>query len=86
MTSSINKETKTFTFKDGREITLKEPTILQLESAQKKAKDELGIAKHLLVDMSDGELSIESINALSVREFKRLSECVSEFMGIDARD
>lgn len=86
MAFSSNKETKTFTFKDGREITLKEPTILQLESAQKKAKDEINIAKHLLIDMSDGELTIESINALSVREFKRLSECASEFMGIDVRD
>lgn len=79
-------ETKTFTFKDGREITLKEPTILQLESAQKKAKDELGIAKNLLIDMSDGELTLEGINALSVREFKRLSECVGEFMGVDVKD
>lgn len=80
-------ETKTFTFKDGREITLKEPTILQLESAQKKAQgDELRVAKNLLVDMSDGELTIDGINALSLREFKRLSECVSEFMGVDARD
>lgn len=79
-------ETKTFKFTDGREITLKEPTILQLESAQKKAKDELGIAKNLLIDMSDGELTLEGINALSVREFKRLSECVGEFMGVDARD
>lgn len=80
-------ETKTFTFKDGREITLKEPTILQLESAQKKAQgDDLRVAKNLLVDMSDGELTIDGINALSLREFKRLSECVSEFMGVDARD
>lgn len=80
-------ETKTFTFKDGREITLKEPTILQLESAQKKAQgDELRVAKNLLVDMSDGELTIDGINALSLREFKRLSECVSEFMGVDVKD
>lgn len=80
-------ETKIFTFKDGREITLKEPTILQLESAQKKAQgDDLRVAKNLLVDMSDGELTIDGINALSLREFKRLSECVSEFMGVDARD
>lgn len=79
-------ETKTFTFKDGREITFKEPTILQLESAQKKSKDELAIAKNLLIDMSDGELTLDAINALSVREFKRLSECVGEFIGIDSRD
>lgn len=79
-------ETKTFIFKDGREITLKEPTILQLESAQKKAKDELSIAKYLLVDMSDGELTIDTINALSVREFKRMLEEVKDFIGIDTRD
>lgn len=79
-------ETKTFIFKDGREITLKEPTILQLESAQKKAKDELSITKYLLVDMSDGELTIDGINALSVREFKRMLEEVKDFIGIDTRD
>lgn len=79
-------ETKTFQFKDGREITLYEPTILQLESAQKKTKDELGIAKNLLVDMSNGELTIDSINLLSVREFKRLTQEISEFLGVNPLD
>ncbi|PAF49207.1 hypothetical protein BKH41_03760 [Helicobacter sp. 12S02232-10] len=77
---------KTFTLKNGKEITLKEPTILQLESAQKKSKDELTIAKHLLVDMSEGDLTIDSINQMGVREFKRLLECVKEFMGFDPKD
>lgn len=79
-------ENKTFKFKNGKEITLYEPTILQLESAQKKSKDELGIAKYLLVDMSNGELTIDSINQLSVREFKRLTDEVSEFLGINPKD
>ncbi|PAF53235.1 hypothetical protein BKH42_05390 [Helicobacter sp. 13S00482-2] len=79
--------TKTFKFSDDREITLKEPTVLQLESAQKKyGKDELGISKALLVDMSGGDLTIDSINSLSVREFKQLLESVKEFIGVDVSD
>ncbi|PAF46163.1 hypothetical protein BKH41_09455 [Helicobacter sp. 12S02232-10] len=82
----MDQDIKTFTLKDGREITLKEPTILQLESAQKKSKDELSVAKYLLVDMSEGELTIDSINQMGIREFKRLLECIKEFIGFDPKD
>ncbi|PAF46289.1 hypothetical protein BKH46_08230 [Helicobacter sp. 12S02634-8] len=78
-------ETRTFTLKNGKEITLKEPTILQLESAQKKSKEELNIAKNLLIDMSDGDLSLEVINQMSIREFKALIETIKDFLGFDPK-
>lgn len=82
----INTETKTFTFRDGQEILLKEPTLLQISSAQSKSKDELEVIKALLIDMSDGELNKADIDSLPFNEFVRLSECVKDFMGIKESD
>lgn len=83
---AITMETKTFQFRDGQEITLKEPTILQMISAQRKTKDELEIAKNLLIDMSNGELTIESINNLPFSEFKRLCNVIQDFSLIESLD
>lgn len=64
MLKSFDKETKTFTFRDGQEVLLKEPTLLQIQSARAKAKDdEIALAKALLIDMSDGELNNEFLDS-----------------------
>lgn len=86
MPIKINTQTKTFQFRDGQEITLKEPTLLQISSAQAKNKDDMEVIKSLLVDMSEGELDKDSINALPFGEFVRLSECVKDFVGIKVSD
>ncbi len=86
MLQPFDKESKTFTFRDGQEVILKEPTLLQIQAARAKAKDDIALAKALLIDMSEGELSEEFLNTLPAREFKRLSEEVNAFMGIDSQD
>ncbi|MDO7253894.1 phage tail assembly protein [Helicobacter cappadocius] len=86
MSIKIEREIKTFSFKDGQEIVIKEPTLLQISSAQSKSKDELEVIKTLLIDITDGELDRDSINALPFSEFVRLSECVKEFVGINEKD
>ncbi len=86
MLQPFDKESKTFTFRDGQEVVLKEPTLLQIQSARSKAKDDIALAKALLIDMSEGELSEEFLNTLPAREFKRLSDEVNAFMGIDPQD
>ncbi|PAF46132.1 hypothetical protein BKH46_08785 [Helicobacter sp. 12S02634-8] len=85
MAFKINTQDKIFTFRDGQELTLKEPTLLQMKSAQNKSKDDIEIAKYLLVDMSDGDLDIDSINYLPVSEFKRLCGVISDFLAIDPK-
>ncbi|WP_343353254.1 phage tail assembly protein [Helicobacter mastomyrinus] len=87
MLKSFDKEIRTFTFRDGQEVLLKEPTLLQIQSARSKAKDdEIALAKALLIDMSDGEINNEFLDSLPVKEFNRLSNEVSGFIGIDERD
>ncbi|PAF50858.1 phage tail assembly protein [Helicobacter sp. 13S00477-4] len=86
MALKINTEVKTFTFRDGQEITLKEPTLLQINAAHSKNKDDIEVIKSLLIDMTEGELDKDSINALPFGEFLRLSECVKGFVGIDLKD
>ena len=86
MLQPFDKESKTFTFRDGHEVILKEPTLLQIQSARTKAKDDIALAKALLIDMSEGELSEEFLNTLPAREFKRLSDEVNSFVGIDPQD
>lgn len=86
MAIKINTQTKTFQFRDGQEITLKEPTLIQISAAQSKSKDDIEVIKYLLIDMSEGELDKESINALPFGEFVRLSECVKDFVGIKVLD
>lgn len=86
MLQPFDKESKTFTFRDGQEVILKEPTLLQIQAARAKAKDDIALAKALLIDMSEGELSEEFLNTLPAREFKRLSEEVNAFIGIEPQD
>lgn len=86
MLQPFDKESKTFKFRDGQEVILKEPTLLQIQSARTKAKDDIALAKALLIDMSEGELSEEFLNALPAKEFKRLSEEVNSFIGIEPQD
>lgn len=86
MLQPFDKESKTFTFRDGQEVILKEPTLLQIQSARSKAKDDIALAKALLIDMSEGELSEEFLNTLPAREFSRLSNELSGFMGIEPQD
>lgn len=76
-----------FIFSDGQSVILKAPTLLQIQSATKNAKgDEIEQAKNLLVDMSDGELSKEFLNALPINEWVELSKMISGFMGIDVKN
>ena len=76
-----------FIFSDGQSVALKAPTLLQIQSATKNAKgDEIEQAKNLLVDMSDGELSKEFLNALPINEWVELSKMISGFMGIDVKN
>ena len=86
MLQPFDKESKTFKFRDGQEVILKEPTLLQIQAAKAKAKDDIALAKALLIDMSEGELSEEFLNTLPAREFKRLSEEVNSFIGIEPQD
>ncbi|MBR2111460.1 MAG: phage tail assembly protein [Helicobacter sp.] len=86
MLQPFDKESKTFIFRDGQEVILKEPTLLQIQAARAKAKDDIALAKALLIDMSEGELSEEFLNTLPAREFKRLSDEVNAFIGIDPQD
>lgn len=87
MLKPFEKEIKTFTFRDGQEVVLKEPTLLQIQSAKSKAKnDEIALAKALLVDISDGEINNEFLDSLPVGEFNRLSKEVANFLGIDELD
>ena len=86
MLQPFDKESKTFTFRDGQEVILKEPTLLQIQAARAKAKDDIALAKALLIDMSEGELSEEFLNTLPAREFKRLSDEVNAFIGIEPQD
>lgn len=86
MLQPFDKESKTFTFRDGQEVILKEPTLLQIQAARAKAKDDIALAKALLIDMSEGELNEEFLNTLPAREFKRLSEEVNAFIGIEPQD
>lgn len=86
MLQPFDKESKVFTFRDGQEVILKEPTLLQIQSARTKAKDDIALAKALLIDMSEGELSEEFLNNLPAREFKRLSDEVNNFVGIEPQD
>jgi len=76
-----------FTFSDGQEVYLKPPTLLQIQSATKNAKgDEIEQAKNLLVDMSEGELNKEFLNALPIGEWMELSKMISGFMGVDVKN
>ncbi len=86
MLTSFDNETKTFVFRDNQQVILKEPTLLQIQSAKSKAKDDISLVKTLLIDMSNGELTSEFIDSLPIKEFKRLSECVAGFIGIDEKD
>ena len=86
MLQPFDKESKTFIFRDGQEVILKEPTLLQIQAARAKAKDDIALAKALLIDMSEGELSEEFLNTLPAREFKRLSDEVNAFIGIEPQD
>ena len=87
MLKPFEKETTTFVFRDGQEVVLKEPTLLQIQSARGKAKDdEISLARALLIDMSEGELTNEFLDSLPAREFTRLSSKLSGFIGIDEKD
>ncbi|WP_295702254.1 phage tail assembly protein [uncultured Helicobacter sp.] len=83
MLNKIATTTKTFRFRDGQEVILKEPTLLQIQKARSKSTDEIATSKALLIDMSDGELTNEILDSLPLKEFKRLSEEIGEFVGID---
>ncbi|TLD97680.1 phage tail assembly protein [Helicobacter jaachi] len=85
MLKTFEKSQKTFTFRDGQAVLLKEPTLLQLKSARAK-NDEVEQAKALLIDMSEGELTSEFLDSLPLGEWVRLSNEVSAFMGIDVKN
>lgn len=74
---------KTFKFRDGQEVVLREPTLLQIQKAKAKGSDDVAVSKELLIDISDGELTHEILNTMPLAEFTRLSKEVSEFMGVD---
>ncbi|MCE3037524.1 phage tail assembly protein [Helicobacter sp. faydin-H20] len=85
MLKNFEKESMIFKFRDGQEVLLKEPTLLQLQASNHK-KDEISQVKHLLLDMSDGELTEEFLNHLPLSEWKRLAEVVAGFAGVDTKN
>lgn len=86
MLKPFEKQVKIFTFRDGQEVSLQEPTLLQIQSARQKAKDDIALAKALLIDMSCGEITNEFLDALPASEFRRLSDEVNNFIGISEKD
>ncbi|CCB80739.1 phage tail assembly protein [Helicobacter bizzozeronii] len=79
----LNK--KTFTFRDGQSVELHEPTLFQLQKAN-KAGDDVAQIKSLLFDCTMGELDERFLNGLPLEEFERLAKLVSEFRGIDSKN
>lgn len=77
---------RTFTFSGGQEVELRAPTLAQLQNVQKSSKDEIEQAKMLLIEMSDGELDKEFLNALPIGEWSELSKNISSFLGIDIKN
>ncbi|GMB93626.1 hypothetical protein NHP200010_13490 [Helicobacter bizzozeronii] len=79
----LNK--KEFTFRDGQSVEISEPTLYQLQKAN-KAGDEAAQIKSLLLDCSMGELDERFLNSLPLEEFERLVAAISEFRGIDTKN
>lgn len=80
------RDFKEYTFKNGKTITLNEPTLLQLQASQEKAKNDLEIIKNLLVNISNGDLDKNDLDNMPLSEFKALSSLVSEFVGLEVKN
>lgn len=85
MLKKISLKDQVFKFRDGQEVRLSEPTLLQLKNTN-KISDNIEKSKSLLVDVSNGELTSEFLDSLPSEEFMRLQEMITGFLGIDEKN